>query len=669
MNFRQVHLDFHNSPFIPEIGTRFDKKEWQETLRAAYVNSITCFSCCHHGWSYHPTEVGKMHPHLNFNLLRAQMDACHEIGIKVPIYLTGGLNNVASAEHPEWREVTKDGQYAGWAKNPLTPGFHKMCFNTPYLDYLCALLREAVTMFPDADGVFIDIIHQGQCCCPKCMEDMQKNGCDPENEGDRKRFARQVLMNYYRRAVEAVRCNDPAMPVFHNSGNVTKGDREILPYFSHLELESLPTGGWGYDHYPMSAAYCRKLGLEFLGMTGKFHTSWGEFGGFKHANALRYECAAMLAQGSKCSIGDQLHPCGKLDKSTYRIIGEAYREVAAGEAWCDKAGSCARIAILGGEAVARAKGDYPGDVGAARLLLEMHQPFDCIDTEMPFDQYGMLILPDTVRPDAALAARLKTFAGQGGKLVLSAESGMKADCDEFQFDIGADGGEPSPFDPDYILPEPEFSPENMSTPSVMYAASRRIRVREGVRSLGKIYDPYFNRTYQHFSSHKHTPYRTEDSGFDAGSMTSNILYFAHPVFSIYRKYGTVILKQFIEKALRALAGNDWQVVTDMPSQGRITIMEQPEFNRKIVHLLYVNTILRGGICSVPGGDGSGTTMLEIVEDLNPSPVVHLSIAEDRPVRSVKIVPEGKELPFVQKDGRIELTAGSFICHRMLEMQF
>ena len=107
------------------------------------------------------------------------------------------------------------------------------------------------------------------------------------------------------------------MPVFHNSGHVTVGDTEILKHFSHLELESLPTGGWGYDHYPMSAAYCRNLGLDFLGMTGKFHTTWGEFGGIKHPNALRYECAAMLANGSKCSVGDQLHPDGALDESTY----------------------------------------------------------------------------------------------------------------------------------------------------------------------------------------------------------------------------------------------------------------------------------------------------------------------------------------------------------------
>ena len=73
MRFRQVHLDFHTSPLIPGIGEKFDNKQWQDTLKEAAVDSITCFSCCHHGYSYHPTKVGKMHPHLKFNLLRCHL--------------------------------------------------------------------------------------------------------------------------------------------------------------------------------------------------------------------------------------------------------------------------------------------------------------------------------------------------------------------------------------------------------------------------------------------------------------------------------------------------------------------------------------------------------------------------------------------------------------------
>lgn len=74
--------------------------------------------------------------------------------------------------------------------------------------------------------------------------------------------------------------------------------------------------------------------MEVIGMTGKFHTQWGEFGGFKHPNALRYESAVTLANGAKICVGDQMHPCGRLDRATYRLIGEAYREVEQKEPWC-----------------------------------------------------------------------------------------------------------------------------------------------------------------------------------------------------------------------------------------------------------------------------------------------------------------------------------------------
>jgi len=88
MRFRQVHLDFHTGPAIPEVGQSFDKKDWQDKLKRARVNSITCFSLCHHGMSYHPTKVGMMHPGLKYNLLRAQIEASKEIGVNVPKEIT-----------------------------------------------------------------------------------------------------------------------------------------------------------------------------------------------------------------------------------------------------------------------------------------------------------------------------------------------------------------------------------------------------------------------------------------------------------------------------------------------------------------------------------------------------------------------------------------------------
>ncbi|NLZ62643.1 MAG: hypothetical protein GX902_02435 [Lentisphaerae bacterium] len=669
MRFRQVHLDFHTSPDISGIGSAFDCKEWQRTLQEAAVDSITCFSCCHHGWSYHPTSVGRQHPHLDFDLLRAQIDASHEIGIKVPVYITAGVNNMVAEEHPEWRQIDYQGQYSGWNVSPLKPGFRKLCFNTPYLDYLCRLIEETVTLFPDADGIFTDIIFQGPCCCRYCLDGMLQEGRDPEDPAQRLAYARSVLLKYYRRATAAARSRDPKMRIYHNTGLIP-GDREVLQYYSHLELESLPTGGWGYDHFPLGAAYRRKSGLEFLGMTGKFHTSWGEFGGIKHPNALRYECSAMLAYGAKCSIGDQLHPNGRLDPSTYAVIGQAYREVAQKEPWCRQATNLADIGVL--QAVACKPGceqSTAADIGVSRLLLEEHLLFDMLDEQMDFSAYKLLLLPDNITATPALTEKIQDYLRGGGRLLLSGRSGLQADGKAFawNFDPGYSGQ--SPYCPDYLQAAPEFAPDFAHTPFVMYAPSQRIQPHSG-QILGEVYDPYFNRSYRHFCSHKHTPNRPEPSGFAAGVLTGSILYFAHPVFSLYRYYGQVALRHFVSRALRQFLGSDLRVQTSLPSQGRLTLTQQAQEQRYVLHLLYANTVLRGGQSQNPDGSSHGCANLEVIEELNPLPDVAVTLRLGQAIRRVVLVPQGGELPHTcGQDGEISFTLPRLQCHQMLALEY
>ena len=63
MRYRQIHLDFHTSERIPGIGSRFDAQGLRPgPSRRPTSIRVTVFSKCHHGWSYHPTKVGKQHP-------------------------------------------------------------------------------------------------------------------------------------------------------------------------------------------------------------------------------------------------------------------------------------------------------------------------------------------------------------------------------------------------------------------------------------------------------------------------------------------------------------------------------------------------------------------------------------------------------------------------------
>ncbi|MBU8901802.1 MAG: hypothetical protein KOO69_03600 [Victivallales bacterium] len=672
LKFRQIHLDFHTSPEIDDIGVEFDKEQWQNALKLGHVDSITCFATGHHGWSYYDTKLGRKHPHLSFDLLRAQFDATKEIGVNVPIYLTAGVHNMIAEEHPEWREIERDGKFAGWTDDLLEPGFRMLCFNSPYLDYLCKQIEEVVSLFPNADGIFLDIISQSQCYCRWCMESMLEKGFNPEKEEERLAHAKIVLHNYYERTTAVARINDANMPVFHNSGHIQCGNRDILKHFSHLELESLPTGGWGYDHFPISAKYCHKLEHDFLGMTGKFHTTWGEFGGYKHPNALRYECASMLAYGAKCSVGDQLHPSGKMDMSTYKLIGEAYAEVASKEKWCINAENVADIALLSSEAVNKAnlcaRDDVASDIGAGRILLEGHFLFDVLDTEMDFSKYKVLILPDEIKINNLLKTKIDEYLAGGGKLLLTGSSGLAADGSGFLFDVGAKWEGENEYSPDYILTNEELRPSFIDSPLVMYLPSQKITLTNG-QSLGEMYNPYFNRQYEHFCSHQHAPPQTEPSGFACGVRNGNILYLAHPVFSIYRGFGAVAYKEYIINAINSLLGKATLKV-GLPSTARVSLMKQADHKRYVLHLLYANTIKRGGPLTLSGGTVSGRSDgVEVIDELVALYNVKISLMISEKIKSVICVPSGDKLIFEQSGNEIRLVLPRLECHQMIQLTY
>ena len=664
LRFRQVHLDFHTSPEIPDIGKAFNRKKWQETLKSAHVDSITCFSKCHHGWSYHPTEVGRIHPHLDFDLLRAQFEACKEIDINVPIYISAGFDNMITDKHPEWRECSERSGYPG---NMLRAGFHRMCFNSPYLDYLCEQIEEVVNLFPDCDGIFLDIINQDDCCCSFCLRQMKETGLDPFDPADRKKVAAGALAEYFRRSTAAARSVKPDMPVFHNSGHIKRGNREILRYFSHLELESLPTGGWGYDHFPLSAKYCSGLDMDFLGMTGKFHTSWGEFGGFKHPNALRYECAAMTAYGARCSVGDQLHPAGELDESTYEIIGRAYREVESKEPWLGDAETVADIGLFSSESVNDTHRFCEADEGAARILLEGHYLFDVIDREMSFEKYRLIILPDNIPVDADLKSRLDVFLENGGKIFLTGDSGIGPEGDPV-FDTGCTHEGMSPFQPDFILPGEDTAPDFVKSPFVMYLPSRRIRAVAG-KSLGKVLDPYFNRHVFHFCSHQHAPHDPASAEYDCGVLHNNIFYLAHPVFRIYRGCGAVAVKRYIMNALNLLLGGNCSIETNLPSTARVSLARLTDNGNYVLHLLYAGTISRGGKLELPDDTvRRAMQTVEVVEELLPLRDTRIRFSRGLGrIKKAVLQPDGREASLRREENADMLEIEEFNCHAMIEL--
>ncbi|GGD84317.1 alpha-amylase family protein [Paenibacillus nasutitermitis] len=661
MRFRQVHLDFHTSEMIDGIGKSFDKQQFQHMLRKGHVDSITIFSKCHHGWAYHPSEANEIHPGLDFDLLGTMIEAAHEIDVKTPVYISAGLDEKLTRRHPEWLVRNKDDQ-TQWVKGFMAPGYHEFCMNTPYLQVLLKQIEEVTSRY-DADGIFLDIVGVRKCYCQYCIADIRAQGLDPRDENVIAAQGEKIYANYTKSVEEAIHAIKPDMPIFHNGGHIQRGRRDLAQMNSHLELESLPTGGWGYDHFPLSARYAQTLGMPYLGMTGKFHTSWGEFGGYKHPNALRYEVALNLANGARCSIGDQLHPEGLMDEATYSLIGAAYSEAEAKEAWCVDAEAVADIALLSEEAAGTAHQDRNNnsDVGAVRMLLEGKMLFDVIDKEAEFGAYRVIILPDHIRltDGDALTVKLENYLAQGGKLLATGESALRAaegtggqGQEGFAIDLGAEWLGENPYRPDYFRPHFEL-PALGSAAYIFYSQGQKIRLSSGGTELGHREDPYFNRDIFTFCSHQHTP----TSGNNAGpgmTESANGIYIAWNVFEDYATKGSLILKESIMWALRRLLP-DITLRTNLPAQGVVTLQRQPQQARYVNHLLYASPVKRGN-------------GIEVIEDIVPLRDIEVALDLPEAAKRVYLAPQGTELPYRQNGTVIEYTVPYLECHQMVVIE-
>lgn len=664
LRFRQVHLDFHTHGDIPGIGEKFSKRQFQEALQAGHIDSITLFSKCHHGYSYHATKIGKKHPHLKFDLLARQIEACRELGVRCPIYLSAGVDEFAAMEHPDW--VVKDRE--GRTYNPLEAGWFKLLrFNSPYLDYLCAQITEVVQRWPDNDGIFLDIIGLREDYSEGALREMKAAGLDPAIKADVETYAQRVLLNYYERTTAAARSVRKDTPVFHNGGHIPVGATGFNFFNTHFELESLPTGGWGYDHFAFSARYAATQPRDFLGMTGKFHTTWGEFGGFKRPAALRYECAAMNAYGAKCSIGDQLHPDGAMNPDTYKLIGASYAEVEAREPWLDHVRPVARIGLVsaeqnqevarGHESVSRA------DEGVARMLLELHLPFLVLDENAKWTAFDLIVLPDAFVLTPATLAKAKKFLAGGGKLLAAGGALLNAGKTAFALDPGASLLGRSASDPDYLVATSLTPDVPVRSPIVIHGGAYEVKPAAKTKVLVERRAAYFNRTWEHFCSHQHAP-DSPARVSPAATLTASIAWFAHDIFTRYRQYGQPLYRDFVAAAIRHLLDGKLPAVTSLPFDGRLNLLEQPREKRFVAHLLYAPKSVRGA----SHNEGVNKSM-EVIEDLLPLHNTRVSLQVPRKIKSARLVPAGAVLPFTQNAGVVSFTVPEFTAHAMIELSY
>ena len=670
MNRRQVHMDFHTGDKMPNVGGSFSKENFQKALITGHVNSITLFAKCHHGWCYYPTKHGKIHPMLgDFDLLGAQMDAAHEIGVRAPVYITFGWSEHDALDHPDWVAKDKDGNFiSSYPYDPeATPESPRrnnlwmdLCPNTGYGEHVLEITREVCERYNGVDGLFYDIVfHGAPCYCDACKEGMRKEGLDPEVPSDAHEFFARTRKRFMKAAYDILKEYNPEGTIFCN-GCASIYGAQWHDYQTHFEMEDLPTAGGRYDKMPMRAKYFVKSGKPYIGMTGKFHTDWGEFGGFKTPDALRYEAAAMIAYGAGCSVGDHCHPSGEMDLETYRIIGEAYDYVEKIEEYADGIKDTSRLGVmlLKESATKELQGAIvsdrnASDDGVVKMLLETQMDFQIIRDDEDLSKYDTIILPDNIVLDNETAAKINEFVKNGGGLLVSGDSGLDYAGKEFLIDVGAKYIGTSEFENDYIKVGDKLSEGMVTSPFLLYKPGRKVEVTDG-EVLAEIYEPYSRRTYENFCGHKNTPYGKEPSKYPAAVKKGRVVYLAHKMCEIYSASGSEYFRNYFINALN-LIYEDKVLDVKLMSKGRAVMWEQPEKNRYALHLLYATPIRRGNV-----------TVIEDLPDIYNTPV---KIKTDKKIKKVYLAPENKKVKFKQKDGYVTFTVDEFNMHTIAVLEY
>ncbi len=656
---RQVHLDFHTSEQLENIGEKFDKASWQKALVDAHVSSINIFAKGHHGFSYYPTKVGTQHPNLGFDLLKSQLEASHEIGIKTPFYFAIGWSVLDAVTHPEWVIKNKNGKSKKGdliqslnAEDPY-PNFtwELLMPEGGYLEMILKQTEELCKNY-ELDGFWYDIIPNNAINYNAYSRaGFKKAGIDVDNDLEVEMYHVEKLKFFMASCNAIIKKYHPDASIFYNwsthMNNSNTFKYKLYEYNTSYDLEDLPTTWEGYNEFPLRAKYFSNMGKPVTGMSGKFHTAWGEFGGFKYPNALKYEAASMIAFGANVNFGDQLHPSGIIDSETYKNIGSAFSYVKSIEAFGP-----------GGKQVAKTglwmTFDNHTEQAASLLLLDTQTNYVVVNNLKDWSDLELIIIPSKPNLSAKNVETLNQFVADGGKLLVLGEGALKRDKSGFALDVGGTYLGKASYDVDYTVVSEALSKNVVRSPFLNYMPAIKIKPDATVKLLASIREPYFSRTKAHYTSHQNTPYNLQPATHPAIYRDGNTMVVAHPLDKMYLKYGAQIHRELFKNTLDALLTTP-MVRANLPSSGRVNLLHFPEKNRYVAHLLYAVPVQRG--------------VAQVIDDLVPiyDTTVEINLKEN--IKKAYLMPGNIELNTTKSNDKMSVIIPKFTCHTALVLEY
>jgi hypothetical protein len=394
------------------------------------------------GYVCYPSKVSPCIPGLKIDVLRQLVSQSHQIGLKIVPWWLGTVPGCAyeALQHPDWVQKGPDG---GW----VDPNYARMCYNSPYRDYLFAQVREVVRNY-EVDGIYFDQLPSA-CYCSYCQEKFERQygvpmSIDPQakvtdpwfvlsNPGLPQaelleEFQQESVRSFcanIRRIIDETRPGVVYIQCYLSGVRAELGEPYVDVFLPELYVHSdVPLYGLSMSNR-LTGAYGRKPVWNFI------------------RHAVSHDARVNPAIQTITCFGDWLadgcvpvlEELGAIDdnRNGYQELQIACQQTKLVQEALGGSQPLRYCALLHSKASER---HYRSDhtesfAGFYHLLVEQHIPFEVITERMVGDgelgEYKALILPNAVCLSDGTVEKIVDFVEGGGGLVMTFLSGH---CDE-----------------------------------------------------------------------------------------------------------------------------------------------------------------------------------------------------------------------------------------------
>ncbi len=296
--------------------------------------------------------------------------------------------------------------------------------------------------------------------------------------------------------------------------------------------------------------------------------------------------------------------------------------------------------------------------GLVKLMIEAHLQFDLVEQEQEWERYQLVVIPDELMPDGKTVERLHQYVEKGGALIVCDRGGLQPETGQSWLErYGIQYRGQSPFKPAYFVAGDHFVKNTPGYAYALYHGASQWSIQTPARSLAQLGEPLFQRSAEHYTSHKQSPFDHE-TDYSVMAISGKTGLIGFPVgnsyyakgYWIYREAFMHLVNEFVPRKL---------VETNAPLSTEVTVTYQeaneasdrPE--RYMVHLINWSPVRK-----TPGHP-------EMHEDVVPLTDVHVKL--NIPFRNVLIttVASREKLKHRMVDQYIEVTVPKISSHEII----